>query len=112
MVDVIVTDSSGVVHTSHRLNPLLKVLEACESRLLALGKSLGLTPADREKVKPTAPVAPPAKVLIPGSIDWCEALEATERANMQLLMVPIRPEDMSADEENNVEPEPEAGDGN
>jgi phage terminase small subunit len=54
------------VHIVRRLNPLLKVAEHCEGRLLALAKSLGLTPKDRDSVKPTRPNGD--EEIIPGSL--------------------------------------------
>jgi P27 family predicted phage terminase small subunit len=53
MVESIVLDNNGMPHKQKKLNPLLKVAATCETRLLALAKSLGLTPIDRDKVKRT-----------------------------------------------------------
>jgi len=58
-VDVTILDSHGEPVTSKRMNPLLKVCEACESRLLALAKSMGLSPDSREKTKPVGKREPP-----------------------------------------------------
>jgi len=66
MIEFTVLDSNGVAHKTTRLNPLLKVVSECESRLLALAKSLGLTPVDRERSKQTA--TNPGEEIIPGSI--------------------------------------------
>jgi P27 family predicted phage terminase small subunit len=69
MLDVVVLDSNGTAHTSRKLHPLLKVIQACETRLLPLMKSLALTPIDREKAKALKPdegKLPPA----PGTIGW------------------------------------------
>ena len=54
MVATTVLDSNGAARTVTRLNPLLRVAQQCESRMLSLVKVLGLTPLDREKVKQTA----------------------------------------------------------
>ena len=54
MVATTVLDSHGTARTVTRLNPLLRVAQQCESRMLSLVKALGLTPLDREKVKQTA----------------------------------------------------------
>jgi P27 family predicted phage terminase small subunit len=66
MVTTTVTNNHGVDRTVSRLNPLLKVLQADESRLQSLAKSLGLTPLDREKVKQTRPNE--EEEIIPGSM--------------------------------------------
>jgi P27 family predicted phage terminase small subunit len=66
MIEFTVLDSNGAAHKTMRLNPLLKVISDAESRLLALAKSLGLTPVDRERSKQTA--VNPGEEIIPGSI--------------------------------------------
>jgi P27 family predicted phage terminase small subunit len=53
MVETKMKNSNGEFVTVKRLNPLLKVLQMDESKLLALTRELGLTPAMRDKVKPT-----------------------------------------------------------
>ncbi|MGH9737334.1 MAG: phage terminase small subunit P27 family [Candidatus Acidiferrales bacterium] len=65
MIEVTVTDSNGKAHTSRRLNPLIKVVEACESRVLTLAKAMGLTPVDREKARPAAPENETGKRMTP-----------------------------------------------
>jgi P27 family predicted phage terminase small subunit len=67
MIETEFTDNHGVAHVVKRLNPLLKVAQNCEARLLALAKTLGLTPVDREKAKPTRPGGGKLEV-IPGSL--------------------------------------------
>lgn len=59
-------DSSGTLRTVTRTNPLVKICQDCESKILALTKSLGLTPTDRDKVKPTT--IDPSLEVIPGSL--------------------------------------------
>ena len=66
MVTTTITDNNGTARTVTRLNPLLKVVQACESRMLGLIKELGLTPAARDKVKPTA--ANRELEVVPGSM--------------------------------------------
>ncbi len=66
MVTTQVTDNNGTLRTVTRLNPLLKVVEACESRMLSLVKALGLTPVDREKARPTT--GTPKEEIVPGSM--------------------------------------------
>jgi P27 family predicted phage terminase small subunit len=58
MVETTVTDNHGQVRKVRKLNPLLKVVEAAEHRLLVLSKSLGLTPVDRDKTKLTSDRTP------------------------------------------------------
>jgi P27 family predicted phage terminase small subunit len=59
-----VTDNHGKEHTVERPTPLIKVVENAESKMLALAKSLGLTPDARDRVRKTkgraenAPVDP------------------------------------------------------
>jgi P27 family predicted phage terminase small subunit len=65
MISEVVLDSSGVAHTKRKLSPLVRVVENAERQLLALSERLGLTPAAREKVKPTG--EPQKKTPIPGS---------------------------------------------
>jgi P27 family predicted phage terminase small subunit len=66
MVMTTITDNHGTARVVTRLNPLLKVAQACEARLLALTKELGLTPKDRDRVKRTALNA--EEEIVPGSI--------------------------------------------
>jgi P27 family predicted phage terminase small subunit len=46
---------AGDSYTVRVTNPNVKIAESCERQLLALQKSLGLTPADREKVRKAKP---------------------------------------------------------
>jgi P27 family predicted phage terminase small subunit len=66
MIETTVTDNNGNPRIVSRLNPLLKVAQACEARMLSLVKALGLTPVDREKARPTTGVA--KDEIVPGSI--------------------------------------------
>lgn len=68
LIKTFVTDNNGIAHEQTKLNPLLKVIFDCESRLLSLAKSLGLTPIDREKVRP-AKSGPKVREVVPGSIE-------------------------------------------
>lgn len=47
-----VTDKTGKAVIVTRENPLVKICSDCESKILSLSKALGLTPADRDRVKP------------------------------------------------------------
>lgn len=66
MVRVEVLDSNGAPITKMAVHPLLKVAQNCETRLAALAKSLGLTPVDRDKPKPTS--ADLGSEIVKGSI--------------------------------------------
>jgi P27 family predicted phage terminase small subunit len=61
-----VLDSHGEAHEVERLNPLLKIVEKCESQLVRLEASLGLTPTDRDRAKQTK-VSDAGEQVIPGS---------------------------------------------
>jgi P27 family predicted phage terminase small subunit len=67
MVETKMKNSNGEFVTVKRLNPLLKVLQLDESKLLALTRELGLTPQARDKVKPTSSKRG-ALAVVPGSI--------------------------------------------
>jgi P27 family predicted phage terminase small subunit len=54
-VTTTIMDSHGDPHEKKVLNPLLDVVTSCERQLLALQKTLGLTPDARDKVKKAAP---------------------------------------------------------
>jgi phage terminase small subunit len=66
MLKMVILDSNGVAREVLRLNPLLKVAQACEARLAALSDALGLTPKAREKVKQTA--VNTKEEIVPGSV--------------------------------------------
>jgi P27 family predicted phage terminase small subunit len=100
MVEVTFTDSNGKAHTSQRLNPLLKVAENCEGRLLALAKTLGLTPVDREKAKPTKDI-PDSDELVPGTLDWYDAQQRLEKQKTEPVVIPA-PTTLEEEENANV----------
>jgi P27 family predicted phage terminase small subunit len=50
-------DASGNSHTVERPNISLKIAEVAERQMVAILSKLGLTPRDKEHVRPTAPVA-------------------------------------------------------
>jgi P27 family predicted phage terminase small subunit len=54
MVTVQVTDNNGTLRSVTRLNPLLKVVDVCEAKLVTLAAKLGLTPVDRARSKQTS----------------------------------------------------------
>jgi P27 family predicted phage terminase small subunit len=65
-ITVTITDKNGHTITTVKANPLLKVVEVCEARILSLQSALGLTPLARDKVRPTQ--LNPGEEIIPGSI--------------------------------------------
>jgi P27 family predicted phage terminase small subunit len=65
-ITVTIIDKQGHVITTVKANPLLKVVEVCEARILSLQSALGLTPQARDKVRPTQ--VDPSLTVIPGSI--------------------------------------------
>jgi P27 family predicted phage terminase small subunit len=77
MIQTTITDNNGSARTVSRLNPLLKVVEACESRMLPLIKEIGLGPASRDKVKQT--LMNRELEVVPGSVaDLYPALVETK----------------------------------
>jgi P27 family predicted phage terminase small subunit len=56
-----VLDSNGSPVPVVKPNPLVRVVEVCEARILSLSKSLGLTPADRDKIKRAKAEAEPVE---------------------------------------------------
>lgn len=54
-VEVVRVNKKGEEYSTSVPNPSLRILDACERQLLALQKTLGMTPADRTKVKRTKP---------------------------------------------------------
>jgi P27 family predicted phage terminase small subunit len=96
MIQTQVTDNNGNLRTVTRLNPLLKVLDVCESKLVTLAAKLGITPVDRARSKQTE--INPQRDVVPGSL---------EDTNPELFsgapvipFVPLAPE--SIDEETDV----------
>lgn len=65
-ITVTITDKQGHIITTVKANPLLKVVEVCEARILSLQSALGLTPQARDKVRPTQ--LNPGDEIIPGSM--------------------------------------------
>jgi P27 family predicted phage terminase small subunit len=60
------TDKKGNAVTTVKANPLVKIVEVAEARLLALQSSLGLTPLARDRVRPTQ--IDTSLEVIPGSL--------------------------------------------
>ena len=61
-----ITDNHGEAHEVEKVNPLLKIVDQCEVKLVRLETRLGLTPTDREKSRPTAKSN--EEEVIPGSM--------------------------------------------
>lgn len=96
LIEVTILDNNGMPHVTKKLNPLLKVTSDCESRLLTLAKSLGLTPTDRERSKRTADSF--EEKPIPGS-----AADYLSKLNVVPINQPLSvpPEEMDAGGEPN-----------
>ena len=90
-----VTDNHGEVRVVQKLNPLLKVVETCESRLLALAKALGLTPTTRDHVKQTKPDED--EQLPPNSYGAWKQQQEIENRQAQPILVPEEPEEQDED---------------
>lgn len=94
-ITVTITDKHGNVITTVKANPLLKVVEVCEARILSLQSALGLTPQARDKVRPTQPDTPPEEV----SFEDRYFASTADRSRV----VPIRQVDMKAGGEDDDE---------
>jgi P27 family predicted phage terminase small subunit len=100
MVETIMKDSNGAMKVVTRLNPLIKVAEAAESRLLALASKLGLTPSDRDRVKPTKTKR--ELEVIPGSMAHLMPELLAENVQEPIYEpARVNPEEMFADEQEN-----------
>lgn len=66
MVYVTVLGHNGESIEKMILNPLLKIVQACETRLQAIAKELSLTPISRDKARPTSTEA--IADIVPGSV--------------------------------------------
>ena len=93
MITITVLDHNGAPIHKDVLHPLLKVVQACESRLAQVAKELSLTPLSRDKARPTSASA--ARDIVPGSIgaENPELFDANGR--LKLVMMPS-PEDLAA----------------
>lgn len=90
-----VKDKDGNVVQSVKANPLLKVVEVCEARILSLQSALGLTPMARDKVRPTHADAPAEESLSEGDVYMRNLDNEFERPRI----VPMRPTGEEPDEE-------------
>jgi P27 family predicted phage terminase small subunit len=61
-------DSNGALHDVRRLNPLVKIMQADEAKLLTLSKELGLSPVTRDRVRQTKNKAGGNLTVVPGSV--------------------------------------------
>lgn len=98
VVTTTVRDKQGRETIVERENPLCKIVENCESKILSLTNSLGLNPASRDKVKKLQTGAELAEV-VPGSMadlypDICSGvkLEVVQPKT-------VAPEEMTASDE-------------
>lgn len=97
IVSVTITDKKGNTSTIERENPLVTICGDCEARILSLSKALGLTPADRDRVK-VLRIGLDEETVIPGSM---------AALNPELYVVKpqpkIDPAEMLADDEPEVQ---------
>src|SRR5271155_5057028 len=89
-VKIPLLDSNGQVHFVERPNPRLKIAAECETKLLAITKTLGLSPTDRERSKPTADSGH-KDGIVPGSIGDLYPELLTPQKDV-LPFVPLAPE--------------------
>jgi P27 family predicted phage terminase small subunit len=66
LIVVTILDSHGNPHEAKRVNPLVRMVSDCESKLLAVVKTLGLSPTDSRRTQPTA--IDPMNEIVPGSL--------------------------------------------
>jgi P27 family predicted phage terminase small subunit len=67
MIKTTIIDPHGKQIVVERLNPLLKVVDVCEAKLVTLAAKLGLTPVDRARSKQTD-ISKNKDGVVPGSI--------------------------------------------
>ncbi len=65
MVETVVLDSHGTAHTVLKVNPLLKLVNESEQRLLQIIRALGMSPVDKNRATQTH--HDPEQDVIPGS---------------------------------------------
>jgi P27 family predicted phage terminase small subunit len=98
LIKTTIVDPHGKMTVVERLNPLLKVVDACEAKLVALAAKLGLTPVDRARSKQTDNSAE-KNGIVPGSIgDLYPELLTPQKDVIQF--VPIAPEGADDGDEN------------
>jgi P27 family predicted phage terminase small subunit len=98
IVTTTVKDKQGRETIVERENPLCKIVENCESKILSLSNVLGLNPASRDKVKKLQTGAELEEV-VPGSMadlypDICSGVKLEV-----VKPKPISPEEMTASDE-------------
>jgi P27 family predicted phage terminase small subunit len=111
MVEIKMKDANGAIHTTKRLNPLLKVAQADEAKLLQLTTQMGLTPSARDRVRPTKSQRTALEV-IPGSMadlypELCNDEPVAKVAKPATIFQPMPPPDYLEDEEPQPEEEQE-----
>jgi len=87
MIETTMLDSNGNARVVSRINPLLKVADTCESKLLAIAKTLGLTPVDRDKVKPTTDAEPENQEPKEGTAAWIIWQDELKQAALKKAIV-------------------------
>lgn len=94
IITTTITDNHGDAHEVERVNPLLKIIQQSEARLVSIARTLGFTPTDREKAKPTK--HSDSEEIIPGS------LADTNPELFQKKVTPIRASDGEKDGDSSV----------
>jgi P27 family predicted phage terminase small subunit len=108
--DYTITITDGEGNSCTKTNPLVKIVEVCEARLLSLQNALGLTPAARDKVRQTG--FDPSLEVIEGSIaDKYSHLfnGQPEPESTPMLPAAVAPADMVDDEDAPDDEETHAG---
>ncbi len=80
-------DKNGEAHTRSVPNPSTKLVGQMDNTLARYLIQLGITPASREKAKPTAPRPPKKDAIVPGSL---------EDLKRQLAAMPPEQEEITA----------------
>lgn len=91
-------DSNGKSVPQVTTNLRLKICVEAEKQMTAVLTALGMTPTAKDRARPTAPEAPPADEVIPGSMGELYAIEAARAKQMQAIPF-VNPADMTASDE-------------
>lgn len=86
MIRITVMDNNGEPHEKDVLHPLLKVAQACETRLQALAKELSLTPLARDKARITSESKD--REVVPGSLAETNPELFDANGRLKLLTMP------------------------
>lgn len=107
IITTTVQNKKGEPFEVEKENSLVKIVEACEARLLTLSKALGLSPDSRDKVKQLQD-GPGEREVIPGSVEdmYPECFgKKPEPETLLFTPVAVPPEEMFASDPNDEKPE-------